>query len=84
MPFYLLDCSDESASEEEAVACEERVAEYLSAFPKDVWIIPYCGCPHAISGQAYERLAAEGYEKIAVLDEGYYFWVEQGYPASGE
>lgn len=55
----------------------EKVIDDL---PKDVWIISYCGCPHAISGQAFDALRAAGFAKTAVLDEGYYVWVERGYP----
>lgn len=57
----------------------------IDELPKDVWIVAYCGCPHAISGQAFDALRAAGFTKTAVLDEGYYVWVERGYPvATGE
>lgn len=60
----------------------EKVIDEL---PKDVWIVNYCGCPHAISGQSFDALRAAGFTKTAVLDEGYYVWVERGYPiATGE
>ena len=28
----------------------------MDLLPKDQWIITYCGCPHAISGQALDKL----------------------------
>jgi cytochrome c oxidase cbb3-type subunit 3 len=59
--------------------------EVIDELPQDIWIISYCGCPHAISGQAFDALAAAGFASIAVLDEGYYEWVARGYPtAMGE
>ncbi len=57
--------------------------DYIDQFPRDIWIIAYCGCPHAISGQAWEAFAAAGFTKIAVLDEGYYEWTNRGYPVTG-
>ncbi|MFN3197307.1 MAG: c-type cytochrome [Bradymonadia bacterium] len=56
------------------------VSEYAEDLPKDTWIVTYCGCPHAVSGQAYDALAAVGFTRIAVLDEGFYVWGERGYP----
>ncbi|PRQ08931.1 c-type cytochrome [Enhygromyxa salina] len=57
----------------------------IDELPQDVWIINYCGCPHAVSGQSFDALDAAGFGQIAVLDEGYYEWVERGYPtAQGE
>jgi cytochrome c oxidase cbb3-type subunit 3/ubiquinol-cytochrome c reductase cytochrome c subunit len=50
--------------------------------PTDLWIVAYCGCPHAISTQAAEALLAEGLDTVGVIDEGYYHWIEQGYPVS--
>jgi cytochrome c oxidase cbb3-type subunit 3/ubiquinol-cytochrome c reductase cytochrome c subunit len=50
------------------------------SLPKDTFIVAYCGCPHAASGQAVDALAALGFELLAVLDEGFFYWEEQGYP----
>jgi cytochrome c oxidase cbb3-type subunit 3/ubiquinol-cytochrome c reductase cytochrome c subunit len=62
-----------------------QLESVIDELPKDVWIVAYCGCPHAISGQAFDALRAAGFTKTAVLDEGYYVWVERGYPvATGE
>ena len=57
-----------------------EIERYLDALPRDYFIITYCGCPHAVSGQAADALLAAGFAKVAVLDEGYYFWADQGWP----
>lgn len=54
----------------------------IDELPEDVWIVSYCGCPHTVSGLAFDALDAAGFSNIAVLDEGYYVWEELGYPIS--
>jgi cytochrome c oxidase cbb3-type subunit III len=54
----------------------------IAALPRDTFIITYCGCPHAVSGQAADALIAAGFTDVAVLDEGFYYWVEQGWPVT--
>jgi cytochrome c oxidase cbb3-type subunit 3/ubiquinol-cytochrome c reductase cytochrome c subunit len=58
----------------------ERAAEVLT---RDRWVITYCGCPHAVSGRARTALKRAGFERVAVLDEGYYYWTDQMYPNCG-
>jgi cytochrome c oxidase cbb3-type subunit 3/ubiquinol-cytochrome c reductase cytochrome c subunit len=53
----------------------------LDRIPRDVFVVAYCGCPHAVSGQAVDRLRAAGHERSAVLDEGWYVWRDRGYPS---
>ncbi|MDO9262909.1 MAG: c-type cytochrome [Desulfosalsimonadaceae bacterium] len=53
----------------------------IGLLPKDIWIITYCVCPHALSGKAADKLRAAGYNKVAVLDEGFLFWQKKGYPS---
>jgi cytochrome c oxidase cbb3-type subunit 3/ubiquinol-cytochrome c reductase cytochrome c subunit len=53
---------------------------YLSALPKDAWLICYCACPHAESGKLAQKLLEAGFAKVAVLDEGFNFWKSRGYP----
>jgi len=53
---------------------------YLSALPKDAWLVCYCACPHAESGQLAVKLIASGFTKVAVLDEGILVWKARGYP----
>jgi len=53
----------------------------LERLPRDgTWIVAYCGCPHAASGQVIDRLREAGIENTAVLDEGVYHWIDEGYP----
>ena len=54
----------------------------LASLPRDKWIVTYCGCPHAISGQAADTLLEAGFEKVGVLDEGFFVWQDLGYPVS--
>ncbi|MEB3298640.1 MAG: c-type cytochrome [Candidatus Sericytochromatia bacterium] len=56
----------------------ERVQE----LPRDVWILTYCACPHAESGEVAEALRAVGHKHVAVLDEGWGPWKTRGYPVS--
>jgi cytochrome c oxidase cbb3-type subunit III len=53
----------------------------VGLLPKDMWIIFYCVCPHALSGKAADKLKAADYDKVAVLDEGFFFWQNKGYPS---
>ncbi len=60
---------------------EERFAE----LPKDKWIISYCACPRAEAERAVAVLQAKGFDKVAVMYEGYVEWRDRGYPiTSGE
>jgi cytochrome c oxidase cbb3-type subunit 3/ubiquinol-cytochrome c reductase cytochrome c subunit len=52
----------------------------VDVLPKDVWIVAYCGCPHAESGALAQALRARGFTKVRVLDEGFGHWQAQGYP----
>lgn len=58
------------------------VAAASAALPKDVWLITYCGCPHAESDAAADALEALGYSQVKVLDEGFWEWTGQGYPVT--
>jgi cytochrome c oxidase cbb3-type subunit 3 len=53
---------------------------YFSQLPKNAWLVCYCSCPHAESGQLAMKLSAAGFKKVTVLDEGLGFWHRQGYP----
>ncbi len=59
----------------------DQAVDHLS---KDHWIITYCVCPHAMSGKALDRLREHGFEKTAILDEGFFEWVSRGYPVGHE
>ncbi len=55
------------------------IDKYVEMLPRDRWIITYCGCPHAVSGQLADALRDRGFERVAVLDEGFYEWESRGY-----
>lgn len=57
------------------------IAPIIERLPRDgTWIVAYCGCPHAASGVVVDALREAGFEHTAVLDEGVYHWIDQGYP----
>lgn len=56
------------------------VADFVAQLPKEVATVTYCGCPHAESGIVAKALKAAGHGTVKVLDEGFFFWKEQGYP----
>ena len=56
------------------------VTSYLEQLPRDVWIVAYCGCPHAASEQASAVLLENGFTKVKVLDEGLPLWEQLEYP----
>jgi len=56
--------------------------DYVEQLPRDTWIVVYCACPHAESGQVADLLEANGFTKVKVLDEGFFYWKEQGYPVT--
>ncbi|MCC7538354.1 MAG: c-type cytochrome [Deltaproteobacteria bacterium] len=52
-----------------------------AGLPDDgTWIVAYCACPHAASGRVVDMLRKRGFANTAVLDEGIFFWRDQGYP----
>ncbi|MEE2644041.1 MAG: c-type cytochrome [Myxococcota bacterium] len=57
-----------------------EIGALTEALPRDLFYVTYCGCPHAVSGQAADALLEAGFPRVAVLDEGFYFWEAQGWP----
>jgi cytochrome c oxidase cbb3-type subunit 3/ubiquinol-cytochrome c reductase cytochrome c subunit len=56
-------------------------AEDLARVPNDgTQIVVYCGCPHAAADRLAARLRQAGHERVAVIEEGFFHWQEQGYP----
>jgi cytochrome c oxidase cbb3-type subunit 3/ubiquinol-cytochrome c reductase cytochrome c subunit len=55
---------------------------YFPKLPKNSWMVCYCACPHAESGQLASKLLAAGFKKVTVLDEGIRVWAEQKFPLS--
>jgi cytochrome c oxidase cbb3-type subunit 3/ubiquinol-cytochrome c reductase cytochrome c subunit len=56
--------------------------QYVFALPKDKWLVCYCACPHAESGQLADTLFQNGFTKVTILDEGFFVWRDRGYPVN--
>lgn len=48
--------------------------------PTDVQIVAYCSCPRAASDYVIDQLAKLGYTRTAVLYEGIFGWMHEGFP----
>jgi cytochrome c oxidase cbb3-type subunit 3 len=55
---------------------------YIASLPKTAWLVCYCACPHAESGQLAHKLATSGFTKVTVLDEGLNVWMGRKYPTN--
>jgi cytochrome c oxidase cbb3-type subunit 3/ubiquinol-cytochrome c reductase cytochrome c subunit len=55
---------------------------YLAQLPHDAWLVCYCACPHAESGQLARRLTEKGFTKVTILDEGLGVWRSKKYGTS--
>ncbi|MDS0261217.1 rhodanese-like domain-containing protein [Haloarcula sp. S1CR25-12] len=55
----------------------------VSDWPNDDRIVCYCGCPHHLSSLRAATLIKNGYERVFVIDEGFWEWQTRGYPVSG-
>lgn len=53
-------------------------------WPKDDFIVTYCGCPHHLSSMRAETLINAGYEEVYALDEGFGEWFDRQYPMRGQ
>lgn len=47
---------------------------YYAKLPKNAWLVCYCACPHAESGELAQKLLDHGFKKVTVLTEGLGFW----------
>lgn len=52
---------------------------YFDGLPKNTWLVCYCACPHAESGQLAQKLVSHGFTKVTVLDEGLGTWRTRKY-----
>jgi cytochrome c oxidase cbb3-type subunit III len=52
---------------------------YLDKLPKDTWLIAYCACPSAESGELAQKLQKHGFKKVTVLAEGLGYWESHGW-----
>ncbi len=55
---------------------------YIGQLPHDAWLVCYCACPHAESGQLARRLTEKGFTKVTILDEGLGVWRAKKYGTS--
>jgi cytochrome c oxidase cbb3-type subunit 3/ubiquinol-cytochrome c reductase cytochrome c subunit len=55
---------------------------YIPSLPKTAWLVCYCACPHAESGQLARKLVTSGFTKVTVLDEGLNVWMGRKYPTN--
>jgi cytochrome c oxidase cbb3-type subunit 3 len=55
------------------------VDPYVNGLPRDAWLVCYCACPHAESGQLAQKLVAKGFPKVTILDEGLGVWRAKNY-----
>ena len=56
------------------------VEPYVSGLPRNAWLVCYCACPHAESGQLAAALVAKGFGHVTVIDEGLGVWKAKHYP----
>jgi cytochrome c oxidase cbb3-type subunit 3/ubiquinol-cytochrome c reductase cytochrome c subunit len=52
---------------------------YFAQLPKDAWLVCYCSCPSAESGQLAKKLMQAGFTKVTVLEEGLRVWKAKKY-----
>lgn len=52
----------------------------IAGIPTDVQIVAYCSCPRAAADYTIKKLAKLGYTRTAVLYEGIFGWMNQGFP----
>ena len=56
--------------------------ETVAGIPKDVQIVAYCSCPRAAADYTINKLRRKGYTRTAVLWEGIFGWINQGFPVA--
>jgi cytochrome c oxidase cbb3-type subunit 3/ubiquinol-cytochrome c reductase cytochrome c subunit len=56
------------------------VEPYVDSLPRNAWLVCYCSCPHAESGQLAQALVTKGFTRVTVLDEGLGVWKSRHYP----
>jgi rhodanese-related sulfurtransferase len=55
--------------------------ETIERIPTDgTQVVIYCGCPHAAADRVAHRLKDRGVTNVAVLNEGFWHWKDNGYP----
>ncbi|WP_129115953.1 rhodanese-like domain-containing protein [Halegenticoccus tardaugens] len=46
-------------------------------------IVTYCGCPHHLSSLRAATLIDQRFQQVFALDEGFWAWMDSGYPVEG-
>ena len=59
---------------------DDALLATVEGLSKDSEIVTYCGCPRHLATLAAKNLESRGYNNVMVLYEGYWHWVEKGYP----
>lgn len=60
----------------------EELDAIIESLPRDVLVVTYCSCPRASADWVANRLKKRGVERTAVLYEGIFGWINQGFPVS--
>lgn len=59
----------------------EEPENFIDDIPKDgTQIVIYCACPHAASLRVMGTLKRNGFENVAIIDEGILVWAQLGFP----
>ena len=59
----------------------EEPENFVNDIPNDgTQIVIYCACPHAASLRVMGTLKRQGYENVAIIDEGILVWAQMGFP----
>jgi rhodanese-related sulfurtransferase len=56
----------------------------VTAWSTEDRIVCYCGCPHHLSSIRAAALQQDGYERVYVIDEGFWEWHKRGFSVTGE
>lgn len=60
----------------------KELDEHINDLPRDVQIVAYCSCPRAMAEKVIKGLRSHGFKKTAVLWDGIFGWMHQGYPVA--
>jgi 3-mercaptopyruvate sulfurtransferase SseA len=59
---------------------KESLAEGMKRIPREMPVVTYCGTGCGASSVLFYELERLGFTDVRVLDEGFDYWVEAGYP----
>jgi rhodanese-related sulfurtransferase len=61
----------------------QRSEDPLAGLDPETLVVCYCGCPHHLSSMRAASLIQAGHERVVALDEGFWAWLDAGYPVTG-